>query len=147
MNERISDGQKRFEKIEKLKRKVLADIEKRLGFIKEDLKIFPFTDDDFKFQIQNSWALYRLQEFMQKKSAFQTIAASFPEQGLIIYKVSEECLDIWLQDDYNFVCSFLCQAERCNFDVSPILNDDYFGHCFTSVFEIALYQEKKKGNE
>jgi hypothetical protein len=147
MNERISDGQKRLEKIEKLKRKVLTDIEKELNLIKEELKTVSFTEADFKFLVQRSWALYGLQEYMSEKDVFQTMVARYPEQDIIIYVVSDECLEIWLQEDYNFVFNFLCQAERCHFDISPMLNDDYFGHCFTSVFEIALYQEKKKGNE
>ena len=85
----------------------------------------------------------RLRDFIADNSAFQTIEAEYPDRNVVIYQVSDEYLNIWLQDDYNFALSFLSEIEFGKvYDVYEILNDWYFGYEFVSAFEAVIYREK-----
>ena len=85
----------------------------------------------------------RLRDFIADSSAFQTIEAEYPVHDLVIYQVSDEYLNIWLQNDYNFALNFLDEIEYGKiFDVYEILNDRYFGYEFVSAIEAVIYREK-----
>jgi hypothetical protein len=70
-----------------------------------------------------------------------------PAMDIIIYYVSDEQLSIWLQDNYSFVFNFLHQAHECEYDVFPLLNENYFGYNFTNIMDIVIYNEKTKKQE
>lgn len=64
-----------------------------------------------------------------------------------IYIISDLYLDIWLQDDYSFVDTFLYNLEfeteaECNYsNMYSYLNDNYFGYNFTDIFDVARYRQ------
>ena len=98
---------------------------------------------DWDFLVTREFCLARLREYISSGFAFQTIEAEYPARDLVIYQVSDEYLNIWLQDDYNFTLSFLGEIkDRKTFDVYGILNDRYFGYEFVSAFEVIKYRKE-----
>lgn len=148
MNEKISNIPIREDKVRKFKMKVYAEIEKELNATKEELKVCTIDgDDDFDFLVNRSFALLNLKKYISDGRTFMEWEAKYPAHDIIIYKVSDECLNVWLQDNYFFVWNFLGRAEECEYDVFSILNDEYFGRKFTNLFDFILYEKKMKSQE
>ena len=151
MNEKISEKPIREEKIEKLKEKIYSeidDITKRtmremLVLLSDGIDKNEELKKDWDFLVTREFCLARLRDFISDNSAFQTIETEYPARDLVIYQVSDEYLNIWLQDDYNFALSFLSEIEFGKvYDVYEILNDRYFGYEFVSAFEAVKKKEK-----
>lgn len=145
MNEKISDKPIREEKVKRVKAKILSEIAKELYAFKEEMKICLLdNDDDFNFLAKRIFVLLNLKEYIEDDYSFMAYTYKNPAMDIIIYYVSDECLSIWLQDNYSFVFNFLRQAEKCEYDVFSLLNEDYFGYNFTSIMDIVIYNEKIK---
>ena len=151
MNEKISEKHIREEKIKKLKEKIYSeidDITKRtmremLVLLSDGIDKNEELKKDWDFLVTREFCLARLREYINSDFAFQTIEAEYPAHDLVIYQVSDEYLNIWLQDDYNFTLSFLGEIkDRKTFDVYEILNDRYFGYEFVSAFEVIKYRKE-----
>ena len=151
MNEKISEKPIREEKIKKLKEKIYSEIDnvtKRTiremrALLSDGIDKNEELKKDWDFLVTREFCLARLRDFISDNSAFQTIEAEYPAHDIVIYQVSDEYLNIWLQDDYNFTLSFLGEIkDRKTFDVYEILNDRYFGYEFVSAFEIIKYRKE-----
>ena len=151
MNEKISEKPIREEKIEKLKEKIYSEIDnitKRTrremrALLSEGIDKNEELKKDWDFLVTREFCLARLREYINSDFAFQTIEAEYPARDLVIYQVSDEYLNIWLQDDYNFALSFLSEIEFGKvYDVYEILNDRYFGYEFVSAFEAVIYRKE-----
>lgn len=139
MQEKISDTLIRKEKVRKLKIKILDEIEKDLNVIKEELKVCTIP---FDVLIKDSFALLNLKEYISDEHTFMDFVAQYPDIDIIIYQVRDECLNVWLQDDYYFVRQFLYQARDYDYNVFSILHDKYFGHDFTNIYDFIAYEKK-----
>ena len=149
MNEKISDKPIREAKIKRLKEKILKEIEEELERGKRDLT-YDLTNGiedeyEFKYVIHTMHYLYKLREFVNWEHSFNMIYAEYYNFDIVIYAVSMREIDIWLQDDYNFVTQFLFNV---NYDdnviVEHMLNDEYLGINFTNIFDAIAYDEKQK---
>lgn len=142
MSERISDKLIREEKVKKLKTKILKEIEQESNRIKAEID----DSEEFEeFEFLNSllFALFKLKRYVEKEYSFMNYEAQYLEADIIIYTISEENLDIWLQEEYYFVGNFLIKAEENSFNVFPLLNDHYFGHHFTNILDKIIFSERK----
>ena len=151
MYEKISEIPIREEKIKKLKEKILADIDKHLERNRQDMKIFLTNNEnimqDWDFMISQEFTLLRLKDFIKNEYTFWSIEARYEEEDIIVYQVSDRDINIWLQDDYHFVNSFLDKMELEGYcDVYQILNDRYFGYEFTDIFDEIQYDERMKNS-
>ena len=142
MSEKISDTLIREEKVRKLKIKILAEIEEELEFIKEELKVCTIP---FEVFVKRSFALLNLKEYISGEYAFMDYEAKYIDIDTVIYKISDECLNVWLQDDYYFVGNFLYQAKERQYNIFNMLNDKYFAHNFTNIYDFIAYQKKING--
>ena len=151
MNEKISEKPIREEKIKKLKEKIYSEIDniskrtrkEMLALLSEGIDKNEEFKKDWDFLVTREFCLARLREYISSGFAFQTIETEYPARDLVIYQVSDEYLNIWLQDDYNFTLSFLGEIkDRKTFDVYEILNDRYFGYEFVSAFEVIKYRKE-----
>ena len=140
MSENISEKPIREDKIKKLKEKVLTEIANEFKLIKRDMRECISNDKTFDFLVKQSFALLNLKEFIESEYAFQSCEAQY--EDVIVYTVSSKDLDIWLQDDYSFVHNFLIRAEDCGYDVFSLLNNNYFGYNFTTIFDTILYDKR-----
>ena len=151
MYEKISEIPIREEKIKKLKEKILADIDKHLERNRQDMKILLTNNEnimqDWDFIVTQEFTLLRLKDFIKNEYTFWSIEARYEEEDIIVYQVSDRDINIWLQDDYRFVNSFLDKMELEGYcDVYQILNYRYFGYEFTDIFDEIKYDEKMKNS-
>ena len=149
MYEKISEIPIREEKINKLKTKILAEIDNYTKKIHEDIKQYLINNEndleDWEFIITEEFSLLRLKEFLEQPCLFQSIEARYENEDIIVYQVSDEDLNIWLQEDYNFTLNFLFKIEHEGFcDVYEILNDRFFGYNFTNIFDKIQYHDRLK---
>lgn len=151
MYEKISEIPIREEKIRKLKKKILAEIDNYLVRNRKDMKIYLTGNEDvieyWDFMVTQEFSLLRLKEYVENDNTFWLFEERYNDKDIIIYQVSDRKLNIWLQEDYNFVFHFLYKIEFEGFsDVYKILNDRYFGYEFTSIFDEIQYDERMKNS-
>lgn len=143
MYEKISNELARYDKVLKLKKKILKEIETELRRIKTEMSVNS-SDDDFNYCVKQSFSLLGLKQYLEAGDCFMRYAARYEDSEVIVYLVSVKDLNIWLQEDYSFVTNFLLAAKEHKYNVFPLLNDRYFGGSFTNVIDIVLYDEKQK---
>ena len=151
MYEKISEIPIREVKIKKLKEKILEEIDKYLVRNRTDMKDYLVDNEDviedWDFMVTQEFSLLRLKEYIENDNTFWSFEARYNDKDIIIYKVSDRTLNIWLQEDYNFVSNFLYKIEFEGFsDVYEILNDRYFGYEFTNIFDEIQYDDRMKNS-
>lgn len=142
MYEKISDEIIRIEKVKKLKRKILSEINVRLNKYKNVTSKIP-TDKGYEICIKQSFALLKLKEYIEDKYSFMDYQCRDSSRDIVIYTISDKDLSIWLQEDYSFTINFLIKAESVDYDIFQLLNDEYFGYSFTNISESILYDKKQ----
>lgn len=76
----------------------------------------------------------------------------YEDKDIRIYVINDLYLNIWLQDDYSFVDTFLYKLEfetkiECSYsNMYPYLKDNYFGYNFTDIVDEVLYKQKLQKN-
>lgn len=142
MYEKISDEIIRIEKVKKLKRKILSEIDDLLSKYRNGLSE-NLSDRGFEFFVRRSFALLELKKYVETEYSFMSYEVKDYKNDIVIYIVSDKDLNIWLQEDYSFAISFLIQAEDVDYDVFQLLNDKYLGYNFTNMCEYILYDKKQ----
>lgn len=150
MNEKISETPIREEKVRRLKIKILQEIEEISYKIKEDIKQYLINEEnDLEFWenlILDEFSLLKLKTFIESQKAFQSIEAQYKDKDkdIVIYCVCDDDLNIYLQENYNFVRNFLYEVENNEFyNISSMLNDRFFGHGFISILDRILYAQNR----
>lgn len=125
----------RDKKIIKLKKKILKEIDSLLKRYKAEAS----QAEIFEFAVKNSFALIKLRDYTCNP-------ASFNQMWNNGYIISDLHIDMWLQEDYSFVFNFLYNVEEHNYDIIPLLNDNFFELYFTDIVDEALYEQKLQKN-
>ena len=139
---KISDEKIRREKVNKLKRKILSEINSRISYIKAHM-ITDTNNKYFDLFIKTSYALLRLKEYIEDDNCFMEYVAKYHNEDIVIYIVSDKNLNIWMSDDYSFISIYLLNAEDIDYNVDFILTDQYFEYNFTSICESILYDKRQ----
>lgn len=129
--------EKRDEKIMKLKNKILNEIDALLKKYKTTAVQAESSMETFEFVIKNSFVLLKLKDYVSN-------TASFNQMRDKNYIISNLHIDMWLQEDYDFVFDFLSNAEDHDYNVIPLLNDNFFESYFTDIVDEILYKQKDK---
>lgn len=138
----------RKDKVKRVKTKIMSEIEKEFNLTKEEMKwCLMDNDDDFDFLVKRVFALLNLKEYIEDDYSFMAYTYKNPAMDIIIYYVSDEQLNIWLQDNYSFVFNFLHQAHECGYDVFSLLNENHFAYNFTNIMDIVIYNERMKSEK
>lgn len=146
--EKLSDQEIRIELINRLKEKVFKEIDiilrNDLGLIKlyslSDLKdVESDSYNEFCYLSKEISICLFMREWITKHSFMGIIRVS-EENDCVIYKISSHHLELWLQDDYNFMWNLI---ESFGYDALH-LTDEMLEYKFTSIFEEALFREKKR---
>lgn len=143
MYEKISDEIIRIEKVKKLKRKILSEINVRLNKYRNMTSKIP-NDKGYEICIKQSFALLKLKEYIEDKYSFMDYQCRDSSRDIVIYTISDKDLNIWLQEDYSFTINFLIKAESVDYDIFQLLNDEYFGYSFTNICESIFYDKKTR---
>ena len=143
MVKKIPDQIHREEKIAKLKKKILNEIDSLLERFKVEAAQAECSMGNFEFAAKNSFALFKLREYINNPASFNQIWG----KGYIIIK--DLHINMWLQEDYTFAFDFLVKAEENDYNVFPLLNDEFFELHFTNIVDEILYEQKlqEKQNE
>ena len=90
--------------------------------------------------------------YKRQKYTFMCWTYECEDKDIRIYVINDLYLNIWLQDDYSFVDTFLYKLEfeaeiECSYsNMYPYLNDNYFGYNFTDIVDEILYKQKLQKN-
>ena len=133
MIEKILETQ-REEKVAKVKKKILNEIDSLLKRYKAETAQTDFSMEDFEFVVKNSFILIKLRDYICNP-------ASFNQMWNKGYIISDLHIDIWLQEDYTFALKFLYNAEEHDYNIKSLLNDNFFELYFTNIVEEALYEQ------
>lgn len=125
----------RDKKIIKLKKKILKEINSLLEMYKAEAS----QTEIFEFAVKNSFALIKLRDYTCNP-------ASFNQMWNKSYIISDLHIDMWLQENYSFIFNFLYNAEEHNYNIIPLLNDNFFELYFTDIVDEALYKQKFQKN-
>lgn len=117
-----------------LKSKLLDEISNQLVRYKGMLKVCT-DNEEFAYFVQQNFALLQLKYYVENEHSFMTNKII---GNTLVYIISEESLDIWLQDSYSFVSNFQLAAEKSGYNVFPLLNDRYFEYKFVSIYDSIL---------
>lgn len=144
MYEKTCDKKIRLEKVNKVKTKILAEIEKELKLLKEDIEaIIPEENYEYYvYCIKQSFSLFALKDYINSKYTFMDWEAMNDE--FVVYKISDEQLNIFLQDEFSFVIIFLMKVEEKGFNVFSFLTDRYFGYHFIPIIETVRYRQRRE---
>lgn len=107
MYEKISDESKRQEKVNKLKSKILSDINKKIDVCKFELHSDTTLDEDYSFWVYRCFYLLELKKYIEGKYTFMCWTYEYEDKDIRIYVINDLYLNIWLQDDYSFVIHLL----------------------------------------
>lgn len=129
----------RDKKIIKLKKKILKEIDSLLERYKAETIQTNFSMETFEFVVKNSFALIKLRDYTCNP-------ASFNQMWNNGYIISDLHIDMWLQENYSFTFNFLYNAEEHNYNIIPLLNDNFFELYFTDIVDEALYKQKLQKN-
>ena len=144
MSEKLSERPLREEKVSRLKSKIIAEIERTC----DNLKYLMFDDDGyFDEYLEQYYQLTQLKKYIQAENTFFGYTMMSEIHDCIIYWISYEDLNIWLQDDYHFANYFLIEMSNQPWSLFEKLNDKYFGYHFTNFFEKMAYEDKLKRSE
>lgn len=135
MIEKIPDQIHREEKIAKLKKKILNEIDSLLERFKVEAAQAECSMENFEFAAKNSFALIKLREYINNP-------ASFNQMWNNCYIIRDLHIDMWLLEDYTFAFDFLGNVEENDYNVFPLLNDKFFELYFTNIVDEVLYEQK-----
>lgn len=149
MYEKLSETPIREEKIRKLKEKILTEIDKYSDRNRKHMKVYLTSNndivEDWYYMVTQEFLLLRLKEYIENVNSFWSFENKYDDKDIIIYQISDRKLNIWLQDDYDFVFNYLNKFEFEGVrDAYDILNDRYFGYEFTNIFDEILYNDRTK---
>ena len=148
--EKISDESKRQEKVNRLKSKILTDINKKIDACKLELHSDTTSDEDYSFWVYRCFYLLELKKYIKDKHAFMCWTYECEDKDIRIYVVNDLYLNIWLQDDFSFIDNFLynlefeTEIELKYSNMYSYLNDNYFGYNFTNILDVARYERDHK---
>lgn len=145
--EKLSEKEIRNKKIVQLKEKIKKEIEEKILDNKQYMKAY-LEENDFdtwKSLITEAFVLLKLKEYVELNTSFNMIETCIPEKDIIIYTISIDLINLWLQDEYQFVNQFLFNMEYDEIkNVFTILNEKYFAYNFTNIYDIVLYKQKNE---
>ena len=126
MYEKISEIPIREEKVKRLKEKILKEIETEIERCKNGLcHLFEakMNNEILEYIAETLHCLYKLRDYVNWERSFMCEADRYYDQDIIVYKVEIELINLWFEDDFNFVHTFLFNIEHDDLTVEYILND------------------------
>jgi hypothetical protein len=149
MYEKISETAIRQSKINALKTKIRKEIEKYTSSIRENMKILLkqeiINTEMWDYCVNVAFFLTQLTEFVDWEGAFQNKEAENPNEDIVVYTISIDEIDIWLQENFNFVSHLLSVIEHDNgfANIAGYLDDRFLSRGLLNIVERTLYEQKQ----
>lgn len=146
MNEKFSETTTRQNKINLLKSKIRDEIKEDEINIKLNMKILlEYNDlnyDAWKCCVDKAFFLESLKIFINSEKSFWSLIAGDYNTDTAIYNISLDDINIWLQEDYNFVHRLFFLVENRLGMLDFILTDKFLGMELISTYEWVLYSKR-----
>ena len=149
MYEKISETAIRQSKINALKTKIRKEIEKYTSSIRENMKILLeqeiINTEMWDYCVNVAFFLTQLTEFVDWEGAIQNKEAENPNEDIVVYTISIDEIDIWLQENFNFVSHLLSVIEHDNgfANIAGYLDDRFLSRGLLNIVERTLYEQKQ----
>lgn len=146
MYEKISETAIRQSKINTLRTKIHKEIEKYTSSIRENMKILLeeeiINPDMWDYCVNVAFFLTQLTEFVDWEGAFQNKEAENPKKDAVVYTISVDEIDIWLQEEFNFVSHLLSVIKYDDgfATIAAYLNDRFLSRGLLSIVERTIYE-------
>jgi len=150
---KLSEKSQRQGQVDKLKEKINNEIKE---IIKRDaLELLSFEDEiddslsdkdcdngeEFINLCNEVTICTILRDFINLPNTFMEYSAAYGREiDKIFYTISDEHIDMWLENDFNFMARAISCFGLNVFEIS----EKRFQYDFTSVFEDVLYRQKKE---
>lgn len=146
MPEKISESAIRQNKVNTLKAKIHKEIEKYTSSIRENMKILLeqeiINTEMWDYCVNVAFFLTQLTEFVDWEGAFQNKEAENPKKDAVVYTISVDEIDIWLQEEFNFVSHLLSVIKYDDgfATIAAYLNDRFLSRGLLSIVERTIYE-------
>lgn len=147
---KISDIEKRRKLVDKLKIKIKNEVTEKIRNNAKELLLFSDEIDllakdndsniDFMDFCNEITISKYLLDFVNKDNMFMNWYGKYPELDKIVYVISDKHIEMWLQDDFNFLEEVIY---KFGLNIFYITEKD-FEFNFTGVIEDILYDKKKE---
>lgn len=144
MREKYSDFDKRKTKVEKLKEKIRNEIKEakslygeRLDFILKNKNENSFLEkNNYREALKILFYLERLDIFLDNERAFMDYIEYSKTLDYIIYKIPIKDINVWLNENFNFIDAFLYKLEKI---VQGEFDDSFFSCNFLTLYDYEQY--------
>lgn len=148
MYDKYSEMHLRQEKVNKLKSKLLAEIDEELKKVFMGLREFYEPEIDKEWVIGTRYSqrlhnLFVLKHYLEYERSFMDFHNIYEEQDIIVYKLSDRMLDIYSNMDMALI-RILTALETSGGIVEEMMDDQSFEHGLLTTLEIMI-EEKKLG--
>lgn len=150
MSERISESTIRQSKINALKTKIRKEVEERTYCMQASMRMLleqeTMNAEEWSYCVNLAFFLTQLTEFINWEGAFQNKEAKYPNEDIIIYTISIDEIDIWLQENFSFVSHLLSVIEHDNgfANIAGYLEDRFLSRGLLNIVERTLYEHKSE---
>lgn len=149
--EKTSNQHLRLAKVQKLREKIISEIEGFSNCHQENLRILCLSGDNKQFSEYYRRAakveveLIYLKQYVNSESFFMDFVMRDEVNDITIYVVPDKHLDMYLEDEFLFTFNFLSKISNIDiWNLNHYLNDKFFAFHFISTFEEVLYDKKIK---
>ena len=101
MYEKITDESSRIEKVQKLKQKILSEIDNFLSRYRKRMSK-NIDNKSFEFYVKRSFTLLELKQYIEDEYCFMSYESKDYNKDIVVYVIPDKNLNIWLQEDYSF---------------------------------------------
>lgn len=149
MHEKISESAIRQSKINALKTKIRKEVEERTYRVQASMRVLleqkTRSAEEWGYCVNLAFFLTQLTEFISWEGAFQNKEAEYPNEDIVIYTISIDEIDIWLQENFNFVSHLLSVIEHDNgfANIAGYLDDRFLSRGLLNIVERTLYEQKQ----
>lgn len=148
MFEEIANKPIRMAKINRFKGRVLIELRERLANISDMMRVIDKDEQsNFAAWVFENFVLTSLASYLFESYSMTKEVNKNESVGLVVYAIPTETIDVWLQDDYDFVERYLqwCYQNKPKF--IPVLTDEIMAHYLVTPIELALYEYRKEMKE
>lgn len=149
MYEKISETAIRQSKINALKTKIRKEVEERTYRVQASMRMLLEQEtrnaEEWGYCVNLAFFLTQLTEFISWEGAFQNKEVEYPNEDIVVYTISIDEIDIWLQENFNFVSHLLSVIEHDNgfANIAGYLDDRFLSRGLLNIVERTLYEQKQ----
>lgn len=147
MSEKISESAVRQSKINALKTKIRKEVEEYTCCVQASIRMLLEQEimnaEEWGYCVNVAFFLTQLTEFVDWDGAFQNKEVEYPNKDIVVYTIPLDEIDIWLQENFNFVSHLLSVINHGNgfANIARYLDDRFLSRGLLNVVERTIYEQ------